>query len=150
MLTRAAHAPIRVAHHHIAETLAYLSAKILIDYLLQEPRYLYMNFVWRITPILKKICPFWLSSYICWCWFQQVKTDFPPSKLVRFFKQILDENISAPVRDNLSKFSLIFRLKSQLSHSMCSWNTLTRMCPRNALVSWRGMRIMGHPVCVCI
>ena len=37
-----------------AETLADFSAKILIEYILQEPRYSNMKFVWRITPILKK------------------------------------------------------------------------------------------------
>ena len=38
----------------IADTLAYLSVKILMDYLLQEPRYSHVKFVWRIASILKK------------------------------------------------------------------------------------------------
>ena len=33
----------------LAETLAYLSGIFLMDYLLHEPRYLYLKFVWRIA-----------------------------------------------------------------------------------------------------
>ena len=56
----------RAWQNHIAETLAYLSAKILIDYLLQEPKYSHLKFVWRITSILKKKIQFWLASCIRW------------------------------------------------------------------------------------
>ena len=45
---------------------------------------------------------------------KQVKTEFLSSKLVRFSKQISNANISAPRRDNPSKFSLRDRPESQL------------------------------------
>ena len=45
---------------------------------------------------------------------KRVKTEFLSSKLVRFSKQISNANISAPRRDNPSKFSLRGRPESQL------------------------------------
>ena len=58
---------VRWTNAQIAETLAYLSVTILMDYLLQEPRYLHVKFVWRIASILKKKTSFshkflWLNS----------------------------------------------------------------------------------------
>ena len=76
-----------------AETPAYLSAKILMDYLLQEPIYSHLKFVGRIAPTLKTKIPFSLASYIWWCWFQEVRTEFFSSKLLRFSKQVLCANI---------------------------------------------------------
>ena len=48
----------------LAETLAYLSAEILMDYVLQEPRYLHLKFDWRIAAILKTKIHFSLASDI--------------------------------------------------------------------------------------
>ena len=38
-------------------------------------------------------------SHYWWCWFQRVKTELFSLKLLGFSKQILNANISAPVRD---------------------------------------------------
>ena len=77
-----------------------------MDYLLQEPRYLHLKFVWRITRILKKKMQFLPAEINIIRYMKRVKTEFLSSKLVRYSKQISNANISAPVRDNPSKFSL--------------------------------------------
>ena len=62
---------------------------------------------------------------------KRVKTEFLSSKLVRYSKQISNANISAPVRDNPSKFSLRGRPESQLftflSSKIPTWSVLVRI-----------------------
>ena len=80
---------------------------------------------------LKTKIQFSLASYIWWCWFQRVKPNFFLQSLW-FSKQISNENVSAPVKDNLSKFSLKGRTESQLSPYHVSRNALARTCSWNA------------------
>ena len=65
-----------------------------------------MKFVVRTTPILKEKIQFLPAEINIIRYMKRVKTEFLSSKLVRFSKQISNANISAPVRDNPSKFSL--------------------------------------------
>ena len=46
----------------IADTMAYLSAKIIMDYVLQELSYSHLKLIWRITPMLKEKNHFLLAS----------------------------------------------------------------------------------------